>query len=1154
MQQVPFIIKELSIDKMPGFPKGMEPFKAISPHINIVAGPNASGKSSTARAIHQMVWHRKDYFIQAEGFADIGGDSWKIKLDFGHIEIQRNGQEDMLSGFPSSETQNRYMLALHELVNTDEKLLASHIVRESIGGYNLEAAAEKLGYSATVRSKTSAEYRKVQEAENNLKAVQQNQGRLIKEEERLQNLYSRQKRAREASTYKDFYDRIIVYLEAKQKVEQNKRSFALYPTVMERLNGEEYSRIQELEKDIAHAEKDLRDKQKKIEKDQVELKALNLPDGGVSDIILGELDERISTLKEEEREIREINQKILHHETEANSFLNDIDPSIDPATWKGIDLGNLQNLEHFLFQAHQTIVQYQYLQTEIQELQKHVESSPSVPSELLKQGIGILSYWLQSQRNSKGTSRRWVIILTSAGGILAALVYFTGWPALTGILLLSFLAYLALKSEASETLSIRESDYQASGLPLPESWTIEQVRETLQMLVEKFQAAKKVEMHHQRLEQAMGELEGINDRLKEIQKTYDQWIELLKTAPPLPKEDTRSYSGLYMFIMNLNKWQRARTEAEKFKSQQKELIINRNKLLNLINTRFEACLTEKGQDYGEVEALFKNLKEQEAKRRNYIAEIQRQEEIVEERSKDIRKGKEKLGDIYQKLGVEYGDKERIRQLVEQLDTYQTVRENYVFSNRQLTEKWHQVKGHSLHEQMGESVYYFTLDHAREKAQGYKEEAGKLEAVNKEITEIETHIHNAKKGNALEEAQLKRQQALDELEALYEQNLSSVTGKLLVDRLKRDTREHNHPAVFNRANQLFNRITGGRYELMLHGQDEAAFTALDTVLREGQQLSELSTGTQIQLLLSVRLAFIESQETSIKLPLLADELLANSDDVRSRAIIDALVEISRDGRQIFYFTAQADELAKWKSYLAASKDITYETILLTGKRNETVDIRDEKIVDAYAPEMNQIPSPENKSHEQYGKELDVPSFDPLTDEITQIHLWYLLEDNQLLYRCLKNGLTFWGQLDSYLKYGGKMKGLDETQIRKLNDQVKVIRRFQELYVQGRSKPVDRSILLESGAISEKFMDKVDEQLKALRGNPAALLRTLSEGKVQGFRKNKIEELEQFLLENGYIDDQAPLQPEALWINLKALISTLSIDQREAEKLIYRFMPT
>ena len=1004
MQQVPFIIKELSIDKMPGFPKGMEPFKTISPYINIVAGPNASGKSSTARAIHHMVWHRADYAIQAEGFADIGGDSWKIKLDFGNIEIQRNGQEDMLSGFPSSETQNRYMLALHELVNTDEKMLASHIVRESIGGYNLEAAAEELGYANTIRSKTSAEYKKVQEAENQLKGVQQNQGRLIKEEERLQALYLMQKKAREASTYKDFYDRIVEYLKAKQKVEQNKRSFALYPTVMERLNGQEYARIQELEKDIADAEKDFRDKQKRIEKDKVALKALNLHDGGISDIILGELDERVRRLHEVEREIREINQKIVHHETEANSFLNDIDPSIDPAKWKGIDLGNVHNLEHFLFQAHQTIVQYQYLQAEVEELQKHVESSPSVTSELLKQGISILSYWLQSQRNSNGTSSKWVIILTSAGGILAALVYFTGWPALTGILLLFLLAYLALKPASSETLSVRESDYQATGLPLPESWTIEQVKDTLQMLVEKFQATKKAEMHHQRLEQAMGELEGIKNRLQEIHKTYDQWVELLKTAPPLPKEDTRSYSGLYMFIMNLNKWQRARTETEKLKNQQKELINNRNELLNLINTRFEECLTGKGQDYEEVEALFKNLKEQETKRRNYIAEIKRQEEIVEERSKDIRKGNEKLRDIYQKLGVEYGDKERVRQLVEQLDTYQTVKENYVFSNRQLTEKWLQVKGHSLHKQMEESVYYLSLDHAVEEAQRFKEEADKLESLNKEITEIETHIDNAKQGNALEEAQSKKQQALDELEALYEQNLSSVTGKLLVERLKQETREHNYPAVFNRANQLFNSITGGRYELMLHGQDEPAFTALDTVLREGQQLTELSTGTQIQLLLSVRLAFIESQETSIKLPLLADELLANSDDVRSRAIIDALVEISRDGRQIFYFTAQADELAKWKSYLTAFEDITYETILLTGKSNETVDIRDEKDFEAFAPEMNPIPSPENKNHEQYGKELEVPSFDPLTDKTTQVHLWYLLEDNQLLYHCLHQELS------------------------------------------------------------------------------------------------------------------------------------------------------
>ncbi|MBS3771024.1 MAG: hypothetical protein KGY69_12310, partial [Bacteroidales bacterium] len=399
---------------------------------------------------------------------------------------------------------------------------------------------------------------------------------------------------------------------------------------------------------------------------------------------------------------------------------------------------------------------------------------------------------------------------------------------------------------------------------------------------------------------------------------------------------------------------------------------------------------------------------------------------------------------------------------------------------------------------------------------------------------------------------KKQNALENLETLYESNVASVTGKLLVDRLKQETKEQNRPAVFIRAKELFNRITSGRYELMLDEQDEAAFRAMDTVLREGQDLSELSTGTQIQLLLSVRLAYIESQETSVKLPILADELLANSDDARARAIIDALVEISREGRQIFYFTAQGDEVAKWESYLASVNDIDYKTIPLTGKQNESVNLQAQPDFASFKLEQFHVPSPEGKDHDEYGKALEVPAFNLLTDETAQIHLWYLLEDKQLLYNCLKNGLEYWGQLDSYLRNGGKLEGIEDRWIKTLREKVNLLSRFQELYRQGRPRPIDRSVLEQSGAVSEKFIDAVSDLLNSLQGNPEKLVQALKDGQVQGFRKNKMDELEQFLLEQGYMDDQTPMKEEDIWINLKALISNLSIENGEAEKLIERVL--
>ena len=89
-----------------------------------------------------------------------------------------------------------------------------------------------------------------------------------------------------------------------------------------------------------------------------------------------------------------------------------------------------------------------------------------------------------------------------------------------------------------------------------------------------------------------------------------------------------------------------------------------------------------------------------------------------------------------------------------------------------------------------------------------------------------------------------------------------------------------------------------------------FRARDHQTKRDFELTELSSATRVQLLLSVRLAFVETGETRYRLPLTLDETLANSDDVRASAIITTMASLAED-RQIFYFTAQNDEVNKWK---------------------------------------------------------------------------------------------------------------------------------------------------------------------------------------------------------------------------------------------------
>lgn len=129
---------------------------------------------------------------------------------------------------------------------------------------------------------------------------------------------------------------------------------------------------------------------------------MDLPREGVSDEVLLELTERIEELASLEQQIREKVQKIAELRAKCKSALNSVGVSLDPETWKGIDLRDIGRLEDFLLDAQQTISEKQFLETEINQFAREIANKKDVNSDQAKHGIRILSSWLQEQRESGG--------------------------------------------------------------------------------------------------------------------------------------------------------------------------------------------------------------------------------------------------------------------------------------------------------------------------------------------------------------------------------------------------------------------------------------------------------------------------------------------------------------------------------------------------------------------------------------------------------------------------------------------------------------------------------------------------------------------------------------------------------------------------------
>src|SRR5690554_2304616 len=239
MKKSPYIIHSLSIRKAPGFLKGLHSIDEISPNVNIIAGPNASGKSTTARAIQELIWKNEIKKLSLHGTIKIDSTQWEVDIDAGHVRTERKGIKEEITGLPPKEGRQKYLLALHNFVEGNENDLAKEIVKQSIGGYDLEAAKEALGYSDTMPTRGTKEFKDLNEIEKKYREVRNQQKALKDEEEKLSQLNADKNEALAADKLSQFYLKVKNYLIAKSEFNQLSNELNAFPEELEKINGDE---------------------------------------------------------------------------------------------------------------------------------------------------------------------------------------------------------------------------------------------------------------------------------------------------------------------------------------------------------------------------------------------------------------------------------------------------------------------------------------------------------------------------------------------------------------------------------------------------------------------------------------------------------------------------------------------------------------------------------------------------------------------------------------------------------------------------------------------------------------------------------------------------------------------------------------------------
>jgi hypothetical protein len=407
-------------------------------------------------------------------------------------------------------------------------------------------------------------------------------------------------------------------------------------------------------------------------------------------------------------------------------------------------------------------------------------------------------------------------------------------------------------------------------------------------------------------------------------------------------------------------------------------------------------------------------------------------------------------------------------------------------------------------------------------------AGTLEACVAEATGLQVRYRGLLEGDELARALQHRTQCeVARDQALQENTLGRVVD-LLVKELKDRTLLEDQPPVLRRAGDWLQRFTGNRYQLGMN--PDTGFFVRDMNQARVFTLDELSSGTRVQLLFAVRLAFIEQQEgQAVNLPIFLDEVLANSDDDRARAMIEAVLEIAKD-RQVFYFTAQADEVAKWRQ---AAGEGGLNEISLDRLQGEGALARFPRLTVVPAP----FPVPEpTLDYEAYGEACQAPGaalFEPLEAH----HAWHLFTRSVDLHAVLRRRFRTIGQLlgDPVLAGEPVRRRLD------------LLRHAQNLARQGRGKPFHENELNAADfPVTNReaaYWAPMVDMARAARGDGGAFWAALEPARIRLQASSK-EAILEWMTERGFLSPEPRLDTEAILVRLHQDVDGLTLGSEDA----------